>query len=471
MVMKVEQFYLDCLSHLSYLATSNGAAVVIDPRRDVEIYLEAAAREQAKIVAVVLTHLHADFISGHLELAARTGARVYISHRADASFDHIAVYELDVLPIGDARFVFVETPGHTPESISVLAFEGTSAAKPHAVFTGDTLFSGDVGRPDLAGAKGFGAEEMAEMLYNSLHIKLLALPDDVIVYPAHTAGSSCGKRIGIERMTTIGREAATNHALAPMRKDEFIRLVTSDLTPPPRYFAYDAELNRTREDALYAPAALPSLSPGELHARLAAGAVALDVRTAEEFGAGHVPGAINLPLPGRFAHFAGSLLDPTCEIALIAPSGVEAEEARVCLARIGLDRVAGVLEGGMDRWAREGFEVRRTRQLPPAELASWEAQTRAAGEKPQIIDVRSSSEVLAGKLPGAIHVPITWLVETPNALAIDPERPTLVVCGTGYRSSAACGLLEQRGFRDLINLTGGMKAWDVFIVASATTLS
>src|SRR5947208_3617359 len=354
--MYFKQFYLDCLAHASYLIGSDGEAAVVDPQRDVDQYIEEAAAQNLKIKYVIETHLHADFVSGHRELALRTGAEIVFSQNAGVQFLHRAARDNDELVIGRVNLRILETPGHTPESICVLVTDTGVSDEPQKVLTGDTLFIGDVGRPDLAGAKGYTPQIMAAMMYDSLHQKLLQLDDAVEVFPAHGAGSMCGKNLSSETSSTIGHQRKFNYALQPMTKDEFIRLLTTDLPEAPAYFSRDAEINRTGAGSLEGLAPAVALPVAEVRRFAEQESVILDVRDAAQFGAGHVPGALNIGLGGQFASWAGSLIPLTAPIVIVADSDERIEEARLRLARVGLENVRGYLAGGMNAWRAAGLE-------------------------------------------------------------------------------------------------------------------
>jgi glyoxylase-like metal-dependent hydrolase (beta-lactamase superfamily II)/rhodanese-related sulfurtransferase len=451
--MHFKQFYLGCLAHASYLIGSDGEAAVVDPRRDVDEYLEEAREHGLAIRYVIETHLHADFVSGHRELAARTGAEIVFSHRAGAAFAHRAVRDGDELRVGEVTLRFLETPGHTPEGVSVLVFAGDRTGAPRMVLTGDTLFIGDVGRPDLVGAKGFTAAEMACQLYDSLHGKLLKLPDSVEVYPAHGAGSLCGRHMSAETSSTIGEQRRTNHALQPMSREEFVEMATRDLPEVPAYFARDVELNRAGAAPVGDQGLPPALPPAEVAARAAAGDTVLDVRSAAAFGTAHVPGAFNIPLNGQFASWAGTLLPLARGLAIVADGEDEVREAAVRLARVGVENVTGFLAGGIAAWDRTGLALA---SLPQITVADLRERLAADGEL-QVLDVRRPAEYDAGHLPTAINVPLDRLPR--EAIPLDPRKPTAVVCASGYRSSAAASVLLRRGFEDLLNVVGGTSAW------------
>jgi glyoxylase-like metal-dependent hydrolase (beta-lactamase superfamily II)/rhodanese-related sulfurtransferase len=449
-----KQFYLGCLAHASYMIGSGDEAVVVDPQRDVGQYIEEAAANGLRIAHVIETHLHADFVSGHVELANRTGAKIHIGAAADARFDHVAARDGDELTLGDVRLRFLETPGHTPESISVLVYDPATSDEPSMVLTGDTLFIGDVGRPDLTGTRGFTTEQMAGMLYDTLHAKLLPLPDSVEVYPAHGAGSACGKNISKDTHSSLGEQRRTNYALQPMTKDEFVELVTADLAPPPAYFPYDAARNREGARAIEELGLPPALAPERVRELQEAGAAVLDVRTNLEFGAGHVPGSVNIGLGGQFASWVGTLLDPTRDMVLVAASDGEVHEAVIRLARVGFERVVGYLGNGVEAWDTAGLPVASVAQIDVTELHNRLERT---DEPLQVIDVRRPGEYAGGHVPGAAHAPLDRLEHALEGL--EASRPTAVICAGGYRSSAATSLLEAHGFTELYNVLGGTGAW------------
>jgi glyoxylase-like metal-dependent hydrolase (beta-lactamase superfamily II) len=359
--MHFEQFYLGCLAHASYMLASEGEAVVVDPQRDVDIYLDAAAAKGIFIRHIFETHLHADFVSGHRELASRTGARIYIGQQAGATFPHIAVQDGFQLQVGKIRITALETPGHTPEGMCLVITDEAKSSAPWAVLTGDTLFLGDVGRPDLS--KRFTPADLAGMLYDSLQNKILKLADEVLVYPAHGAGSLCGRNMRAERVSTIGTERLTNYALQIKSREEFVKQLTSNLPARPAYFLQDAEINRAGAAALSDLPALSSIEPAELKTLLAEGAIALDVRAAEQFAAGHVPGSVNIALSGQFASWAGALLGLGAHPVLIAESQEAVAEARMRLARVGLEDAREYLNGGIEAWSKAGFRLATISQV------------------------------------------------------------------------------------------------------------
>jgi glyoxylase-like metal-dependent hydrolase (beta-lactamase superfamily II)/rhodanese-related sulfurtransferase len=448
--MYFEQFYLGCLAHASYLLASNGEAVVVDPQRDVDLYLKAAEDHGAKIRHIFETHLHADFVSGHQELAARTGARIYIGARAGARFPHVDVADGFELRVGKARIAVLETPGHTLESICLVVADEENSPEPWAVLTGDTLFIGDVGRPDLS--KTHTPAELAGMLYDNLHNKLLKLPDNVLVYPAHGAGSLCGRNMRAERSSTIGTERLTNYALQIKSREEFVRQLTSNLPTRPEYFLQDAEINRSGASALSDLPDLQPLSAAEVMSLMNEGNVALDVRSGEQFAAGHVPGSINIALSGQFASWAGTLLGLSSRPVLIADSPEQLAEARMRLARVGIEEARGYLQGGVEAWKKAA--------LPLAELPQITVQTlndRLHARQTSVLDVRREPEWQAGHIEDATWWPLDhFKVSAPE---IDRTAPIAVHCKSGYRSLLACSLLQRAGFRNVTNVIGGFDAW------------
>ena len=448
--MYFEQFYLGCLAHASYLLGSEGEAAVVDPQRDVDIYLKAAEEHGLKIRHIFETHLHADFVSGHRELAARTGAKIYIGERANATFPHLAMRDGFKLKLGCVLVEALETPGHTPEGMCLVITDEDKSPEPWAVLTGDTLFIGDVGRPDLS--KAHTPEQLAGLLYDSLHGKLLKLSDDVLVYPAHGAGSLCGRNMRAERSSTIGTERLTNYALQFKSREEFILQLTANLPTRPEYFSQDAEINRGGAPAL---AELPepvSVSPAELKSLLEQWIMALDVRSNAEFISGHVPGSVNIALSGQFATWAATVLGLSSRPVLIADTPEQYSEARTRLARVGIENPRGFLKDGVAGWKSAGFALAETPQISVQQL-----QERLASGSMQVLDVRREPEWQAGHITGAAWWPLdNFRVSTPE---IDPTAPLAVHCKSGYRSMIACSLLQRAGFQNVINVTGGFDDW------------
>jgi glyoxylase-like metal-dependent hydrolase (beta-lactamase superfamily II)/rhodanese-related sulfurtransferase len=454
--MYFKQFYLGCLAHASYLIGSEGEAAVVDPQRDVDQYIDEAAAQGLQIKYVIETHLHADFVSGHRELAARTGAEIVFGKEAGALFPHRAVKDGDELAVGKLLLRIMETPGHTPESISVLVIdtEAADAEQPQKILTGDTLFVGDVGRPDLAGGKGYTPPMMAAMMFDTLHDKLMTLPNETEVYPAHGAGSMCGKNMSKETSSTIGAQRQSNYALQPMSKDDFVRMMTIDLPEAPAYFPRDAEINRTGAGALSELPKPTALAPARVN-ELTKTQTVLDVRSAAEFGAGHLPGSINIGLGGQFAIWAGTLIPLGTPIVIVAESQAQAEEAVMRLARVGHDGVVGYLDGGIASWHVAGYEVASVPQITVTDLN----ELLTADKDLQLVDVRRPGEYASGHVPGAKALALSDLQKSISRLDIDPTRRTAVICAGGYRSSAAASILEQHEFTDLLNVVGGTGAW------------
>ncbi|MFY1699556.1 MULTISPECIES: MBL fold metallo-hydrolase [unclassified Solwaraspora] len=448
------QYYLDCLSQASYLIAdeSTKRAVVVDPRRDVSEYLADAQAHGFTIEGVVNTHFHADFIAGHLELAARTGAWIGYGQRAEADYPIRKLADGERISLGDVTLEIMETPGHTPESISILVYEHATDPVAYGVLTGDALFIGDVGRPDLLASFGVTAEELGRMLYDSVQHKLMALPDPVRVFPAHGAGSACGKNLSTERSSTIGEQRATNYACAPMDAARFLAIVTAGQPAAPAYFGYDAVLNR-QDHALFDVTAAPTpLSPAEFAAGQAAGAVVVDARDPQEYAAGHLRGALNVPADGRFAETAGSVLTPGTQILVVAPQDRE-EEIVTRLARIGFDTVAGYLREPEQAFLQMIDQLTRASRLTVAQLAA----ARAGARPPVVLDVRNAGERSAGVVDGALHIPLAELARRIDEVPTD--RPVVVHCAGGYRSSVAASVLRAAGHPDVSDLLGGYQAW------------
>ncbi|GGU59913.1 MBL fold hydrolase [Streptomyces albospinus] len=448
------QYYLDCLSQASYMIAdeSTGKAVVIDPRRDISEYLADAEARGFTVEAVINTHFHADFIAGHLEMAARTGAWIGYGQRAETEYPIRKLADGERISLGDVTLKIMETPGHTPESISVLVYEHAADEVPYGVLTGDALFIGDVGRPDLLASVGVTAEELGRMLYRSVQHKLMGLPDEVRVFPAHGAGSACGKNLSTEKQSTIGAQRATNYACRPMSEDDFVAIVAAGQSAAPGYFAYDATLNRQERD-LFDPAAAPRpLSVAEFGTERVAGAVVVDVRSPQEFGTGHVRGAINIPADGRFAEQAGSVLTPESRIVVVAPQNRE-EEITTRLARIGFDHVVGYLRSPDDALAAMPDEV-----APASRLTADQLRTALAGDQPPVVvDVRNCSERAGGFIDGSLHIALGELLRRLDEIPTD--RPLVLHCAGGHRSSIAASLLRHHGFQDVSDVLGGYGAW------------
>jgi hydroxyacylglutathione hydrolase len=450
--MNFKQFYLGCLSHASYYLGSDGEGAVIDPQRDVQQYLDEAAANHQQIKYIIETHSHADFVSGHLELAAKTGAQIVYGKRANTQFATLKVTDGDELAVGTIKLRFFETPGHTPEGITIVAEDAADGSAPRKMFTGDTLFIGDVGRPDLVGSKGFTAEEMAGMLYESLHKKILAFPDETQVYPAHGAGSLCGKSLSKETWSTLGEQRKYNYALQPMSKNEFVSIVACDQPEVPMYFPRSAAKNlegSSSLDDLPAPRELDSKEIRDFDG------IVVDVRPNLEYGAGHIPRAINIGLGGQFASWAGTLIPIGTPIALVAESQTQVDEALMRLARVGHETVIGYIF--VDNY---NGEKRSVEQLSVEEVN----RLMQSDDRLQFIDVRRTAEHKAGHAAQTINIPLDKLER--NVKRLDPKLPTYVICQGGYRSSIGTSILENARFEHIYNVTGGTAAW---IAAGLTT--
>ncbi|HEY1066780.1 MAG TPA: MBL fold metallo-hydrolase [Pirellulales bacterium] len=454
--MILKQYYLGCLAHASYMIADERSkeAAVVDPQRDVEQYLRDAAAAGYAIKYVVLTHFHADFLAGHIELRNRAGARIVMGSKAQAEFDVLKVKEGDSLPLGDVRLQVLETPGHTPEGISLLVFDETrSPTEPQAVLTGDTLFIGDVGRPDLLASIGVTADELAEMLYQSID-KYRKLPDATLVYPAHGAGSMCGKKLSQETVSTIGQQKLFNYAMQSMSLADFKRLVTSDQPEAPDYFVYDAIKNRQERPDLSATltASLKALRVDEVVRLQNQGAQLVDVRDAIDFEGGHFAGSVNIGLNGKYATWCGTILSHDRPIVVIAEVGAE-EEAVTRLGRIGFDNVVGYLDRGMAVLESHPDLLRTIDRITAPALA----EQLAGNAPPCVIDVRAEKEWLADRLACSRNIPLPHLRD--RLAEVPQDRPVVVHCEGGYRSAIAASLLAAAGRRNVLDLVGGFKAW------------
>ena len=467
--MKILQYYLACLSHASYMIIDEKTktAVVVDPQRDIDQYIADATAGGCSIKHVFLTHFHADFIAGHIELRNKAGAIIHLGRRAQAEFEYVSMKEGDQLEFGDVRLKILETPGHTPEGISILVYDlAKNSHDPLAVLTGDTLFIGDVGRPDLLASIGVTADELADMLFESITHKLIKLPDATLVYPAHGAGSMCGKALSKETFSTIGEQKKFNYALQPMSRERFKEMVTSDQPEAPEYFLYDAILNRQERPALgdSMQKTLKPLSVNEVLRMQKEGAQILDVRDGIDFEGGHLKGALNVALSGKYATWAGSILNHEKPIVVIAEESSsidadeKAQEAMMRLGRIGFDNIAGYLAGGMLATVTRDDLVERTERITALALAEWLAGSRSdAGNKPVVLDVRSEAEHASGHISGSINIPLPHLKNRAGEL---PAEQTVVVhCEGGYRSAIAASLMQKLRRRDVRDLVGGFKAW------------
>ncbi|MFZ9082889.1 MAG: MBL fold metallo-hydrolase [Ilumatobacteraceae bacterium] len=465
MALHLSQHYLECLSHASYVVadTNSRIAAVVDPQRDISAYLTEAEENGFTIKYVVETHFHADFLSGHLELTEATGAEIVFGAQAAGRTDFpiTALAHGAVLILGDseshARLEILETPGHTPESISVVVRENASSV-PHAVFTGDTLFIGDVGRPDLLAAVGHTAEDLGRMLYHSLRERLLTLPDSTLVYPAHGAGSACGKNLSTNTVSSIGEQRTTNYALAPMSEDQFVATVTEGQSTAPLYFLHAATTNRKARDTFDEEAPLTGLSMTDVVAARTSGAAIVDTRDDGDFALGHLRGSINVGLGGRFAEFTGEVVTAGTPIVIVAEPGKE-REATTRLARIGFDNVVGYLDDPVKAFLENPDEVQIASRLTAHDFGA----RRNSIEGLQLVDVRNPGEFKLGTIDGARHIEMAGLTRRLDEL--DPTRPTVVFCAGGYRSSIAASTLRANGFDDVSDILGGYNAWSALVDA------
>ncbi len=460
--MYFKQFYLGCLSHASYYLGSEGEAAIIDPQRDVQQYIDEAEAQGQRIKYIIETHSHADFVSGHVELAAKTGAEIVFGQRANTQFPTHKVSDGDVLKIGRIDLKFMETPGHTPEGITIVANDTSDPAAPQKIFTGDTLFIGDVGRPDLIGSKGFTAEQMGGMLYDSLHEKILPLADETEVYPAHGAGSLCGKSLSKETWSTLGNQRKFNYALQPMTKEEFVKIVAADQPEVPAYFPQSAAKNLEGSAPLAEIAKPRELSSDEIRNF---DGIVIDVRQNAEYGEGHVPNSVNIGLGGQFASWAGTLVPIGTPIAVVAENEEQIEEAAMRLARVGHETVSGSIL--IDNYTGETKAVEQVSVEEVSELTKTEKFL-------QFVDVRRPAEHGAGHAVRTINIPLDRL--SSDFEKLDPAAPTFVICQGGYRSSLGTSILENAGFKKIYNVTGGTKAWtdaglDTKVSATACAIS
>jgi hydroxyacylglutathione hydrolase len=450
----LEQFFLGCLAHASYLVGSEGVAAVIDPQRDVDIYIDAAREKGLRIEHIIETHLHADFVSGHHELAERTGARIYLGEGSGATFPHTEVKDGDSIRFGNCRFDFMQTPGHTMESVCIVLTDLAEPSRPRAVFTGDTLFVGDVGRPDLSGDRT--PQELAAFLYQSLQEKLLKLPEETEIFPAHGAGSLCGRQMGTERSSTIGKERRTNYALQAHTCEEFIHLLTDSLPPRPEYFGREVELNRQGASALgQLPPPVPVRAP-EVFRMQSEGAIVLDTRPAMQFAVAHVPGSVHIALSGQYASWAARILGLDKRIILVGEDADHLRESQMRLARVGIEDVRGYLEDGIMGWIQGGYDLDYIPQISAQEFKELLEEEK---DNIAVLDVREPGEVEAGAIENSIRIPLGQLQG--RTAELDRDKMLVVHCKGGYRSSVATSILRRAGFRDVVNLTGGYDGWKI----------
>lgn len=450
--VQVERFYLGCLAHASYMIASAGVAAVVDPQRDVDLYLETAARKNWRIEHIIETHLHADFVSGHRELADRTGAQIYLGVGSGAEFPHVAVKDGDKIQFGQCCLRFLQTPGHTIESVCVLMNDRGEPDRPAAVFTGDTLFVGDVGRPDLSPTHT--PQELAAIMYRSIHEKLLALPDNTEIFPAHGAGSLCGRQMSSESSSTIGKQRQSNYALLARTSEEFVHLLTDNLPARPEYFARDADLNRRGATPLSELSSFPALTAAEVLELQKEGAIIVDTRPTMQFAVGHVPGSVHIALTGQYASWAARILGLDTPLIIAGEDPEHVRESQMRLARVGIENLAGYLEDGVAGWTKSGFELEYIPQITVQDFAELLNQEP---DRVAVLDVREPTEVANGVIRNALCIPLGKLES--RLAEVNREKLLVVHCKGGYRSSIATSVLRRAGFRDIANLTGGFDAW------------
>ncbi len=457
--MILKQYYLGCLAHASYFLgdEASGAAAVVDPQRDIAQYIEEAEIRNMTIDHVFLTHFHADFAAGHLELRDRTNAVIHLGARAEADYAFEPMRDGECMSMGAIQLKFLETPGHSPESVCILVYDPEADTAPFAALTGDTLFIGDVGRPDLRASVGWTAEDLAALLYESLHDRLLPeTADETLVYPAHGAGSLCGKNLSTDTVSTIGTQKRYNYALQSMDRETFVRLITADQPEIPAYFSYDAAFNAQEHETLdhLLTRYLNPLSLDELLDAAKKGAQILDTRDAANFEGAHLVGSYNIGLGGQFASWAGTLLSRERPIILVTEAGAE-EESALRLGRIGFDHITGYLAEGMRALAARTELVGRTERITAAALMD---RMDTDDPPPVIIDIRSDRERAEKHIPGSLHVPLHQLEERLEDISADTTW--IVQCAGGYRSAMAASILKQHGIHDVMDLVGGLAAWE-----------
>jgi hydroxyacylglutathione hydrolase len=450
--VQVERFYLGCLAHASYMVGSEGVAAVIDPQRDVDIYLEAAARNGWKIEYIIETHVHADFVSGHRELAERTRAHIYLGVGSGAEFLHVAVTDGDEIEFGQCCLRFLQTPGHTLESICILMNDRSQPDRPASIFTGDTLFVGDVGRPDLAPTHT--PQQLAAIMFQSIHEKLLTLPDDTEIFPAHGAGSLCGRQMSSESSSTIGKQRQSNYALLARTSEEFVHLLTDNLPARPEYFAQEVGLNRRGAAPLSELPPLAPLTAPEVLRLQKEGAVVVDTRPAMQFAVAHIPGSVHIALTGQYASWAARILGLDTRLIIAGEDPEHVRESQMRLARVGVENVAGYLADGVAGWIKNGFELDYIPQITVQDFVELREQEP---DRIAVLDVRELGEVGGGAVENSLNIPLGKLKS--RLAELDREKLLVVHCKGGYRSSIATSILRRAGFRNIANLTGGFDAW------------
>jgi len=450
--VQVERFYLGCLAHASYMIASEGVAAVIDPQRDVDIYVDAAAGKNWRIEYIIETHLHADFVSGHRELAERTGGKIYLGAGSGAEFAHVAVKDGDEIRFGQCRLRFLQTPGHTLESICILMNDRGVPNRPATVFTGDTLFVGDVGRPDLSPTHT--PQQLADLMYRSIHEKLLTLPDDTEIFPAHGAGSLCGRQMSSESSSTIGKQRHSNYALLARTSEEFVHLLTDNLPARPEYFARDADLNRRGATSLADLPPLPGLTAPQVLELQKEGVTVVDTRPAMQFAVAHVPGSVHIALTGQYASWAARILGLDTPLIIVGEDPEHVRESQLRLSRVGIENVAGYLADGVIGWIKDGFELDYIPQITVQDFIELRSQEP---DRIAVLDVREPGEVASGVIDGSLCIPLGKLGS--RLAELDREKLLVVHCKGGYRSSIATSILRRASVRDIANLTGGFDAW------------
>ncbi|HMG33093.1 MAG TPA: rhodanese-like domain-containing protein [Blastocatellia bacterium] len=450
--VQVERFYLGCLAHASYMIGSNGVAAVIDPQRDVDIYLEAAASKEWQIEYIIETHLHADFVSGHRELAQRTGANIYLGVGSGAEFPHVDVKDGDEIQFGECCLRFLQTPGHTLESVCILMKDRGEPNRPASVFTGDTLFVGDVGRPDLSPTHT--PQQLAEIMYQSIHEKLLTLPDDTEIFPAHGAGSLCGRQMSSESFSTIGKQRESNYALLARTSEEFVQLLTDNLPARPEYFEREVDLNRRGAAPISELPSLAALTAPEVLRLQREGAVVLDTRPPMQFAVAHVPESVHIALTGQYASWAARIIGLDTRLIIVGEDLEHVRESQMRLARVGVENLAGYLADGVAGWIENGFELD---YIPQITIQDFVELRDREPDRVDVLDVREFGEVASGVIEDSLSIPLGKLRS--RVAELDRDKLLVVHCKGGYRSSIATSILRRAGFRDIANLTGGFDAW------------
>ncbi len=449
--MIIRQFFIPGIAHSSFLVGGAGSCLIVDPSRDTDRYLEAAREEGLKIAGVLETHLHADFISGHLELAHKTGAPIYMPERAEALFPHIPVRQGSVITIGDIRIEVRETPGHTPEHVSYVLIHPSRSESPALVFSGDTLFVGDAGRPDLFPGR---SNELASALYTSLHEELMTLPDHCELYPAHSAGSFCGRFLSTKKNSTIGYERIANPVLVIQDRETFITTLTTNMPPAPDHFSRCSEVNRRGPILLSELPDLKTLSPGDVRNLLESGDnEVVDIRRYDAFGGVHIPGSLNIDAEGNFSTYAGWIVNPDLKQVLVGYNPDQIADAVLMMHRVGIDSIAGYLSGGIQNWAQSGCKTEHIKTISVHELANL-----ITGESElMILDVRTTAEYAGYHIPGSINIP--WPDLRTRHGEVSSSGLVAVICGSGVRAGTACSILKRAGHHNIVNIVGGYTGW------------